>query len=262
MGDLERLLAMIQEKIEQTSHSSEELPTFECELCRDTGLITEKDEEGRLVARECKCWKARQAKRLMQQSGLAEFVDQKTFDSFVVEKEVQRKIFDTAKKYLADLTETWETNDRKPWLYIGGNPGAGKTHICTAVCGELLKQGIAVKYMQWLTESRRLKFMVNADDFEDQVAEYINPSVLYIDDLLKQKYTKNPQFSEADIKIAFTILNARYYMNKPTIISSEWDLLSDLLNADEGVFSRVYERCKGYTAIIERKIVNDFRLMG
>ena len=114
--------------------------------------------------------------------------------------------------------------------------------------------------MQWLDVSRRLKANVNDEDFEDEVAEYINVSVLYIDDLLKQKYTENPTFTEADIKIAFTILNARYLMNKPTIISSEWDLVNQLLPADEGVFSRVYERCKGNRLTIERKMENNYRL--
>lgn len=62
------------------------------------------------------------------------------------------------------------------------------------------------------------------------------------------------------IKIAFTIINARYLMNKPTIISSEWDLVNQLLPADEGVFSRVYERCKGNRLTIERKMENNYRL--
>lgn len=147
-----------------------------------------------------------------------------------------------------------------PWLYVGGNPGSGKTHICTAVCGELLKHNIGVKYMQWLDEARKLKAGVNDEDFEDSVSGYTAVSVLYIDDLLKQKYSPDPTFTEADIKIAFTILNARYIMNKPTIISSEWSLLDHLLPADEGVFSRVYERCKGYTVTVDRNPQNNYRL--
>ena len=114
--------------------------------------------------------------------------------------------------------------------------------------------------MQWVEDARKLKAGVNDDDFEDQVQEYISVSLLYIDDLLKQKYTPDPTFTEADIKIAFTILNNRYLLNKPTIISSEWDLIEQLLPADEGVFSRVYERCKGYTVSIGRDPANNYRL--
>ena len=195
----------------------------------------------------------------MRQSGLSEALDTQTFETFVTKTETQRKIKEAAEKYLERLFEDRDSQ-RRPWFYIGGNPGCGKTHICTAICGEILKKNVGVRYMQWLDVSRKLKASVNDEDFEDEVAEYINVSVLYIDDLLKQKYTENPTFTEADIKIAFTILNARYLQNKPTIISSEWDLVNQLLPADEGVFSRVYERCKGNRLTIERKIENNFRL--
>jgi DNA replication protein DnaC len=86
--------------------------------------------------------------------------------------------------------------------------------------------------------------------------------VLYIDDMLKQKYTERPTFTEADIKVAFMILNGRYLMNKPTIISSEWDLIDQLMEADEGVFSRVYERCKKHIVSIDRNPENNYRLAG
>ena len=195
----------------------------------------------------------------MRNSGLSEALDTQTFETFVTKTETQRKIKEAAEKYLERLFEDRDSQ-RRPWFYIGGNPGCGKTHICTAICGEILKKNVGVRYMQWLDVSRKLKASVNDEDFEDEVAEYINVSVLYIDDLLKQKYTETPTFTEADIKIAFTILNARYLQNKPTIISSEWDLVNQLLPADEGVFSRVYERCKGNRLTIERKIENNFRL--
>ena len=114
--------------------------------------------------------------------------------------------------------------------------------------------------MKQTAEKYLLKAYVNEPDFEDEVEDYINVPVLYIDDLLKQKYVDNPAFTEADIKIAFTILNARYLLNRPTIISTEWDLLDQLLPADEGVFSRVYERCKGFTLNIDRSPENNYRL--
>ena len=263
MDELERILEALRKKIEETSHSSEARSnTYECELCHDQAWITEKDENGILSARRCSCWPAREAKRLLQQSGLADVIDEKTFDSFADKTPVQKLIKETATQYVHDLLAVKDDpSKKKPWMYIGGNPGSGKTHICTAVCGELLKKGMGVKYMQWVTESKKLKLFGN-DDPEEQAAEFINPQVLYIDDLLKQKYTDNPVFSEADIRVAFTILNARYLLNRPTIISSEWDLLGHLLEADEGVFSRVYERSKEYTVIVERRRTNDYRLMG
>ena len=195
----------------------------------------------------------------MKRSGLEKALTTQTFDTFVAKTPLQSKMLAAGRGYL-DAVLASKGKPRRPWLYIGGNPGSGKTHICTAICGEVLKSNVGVRYMQWLDESRRLKALVNDDDFAEYVEDYTNVEVLYIDDLLKQKYTPNPTFSEADIKVAFTILNARYLRDLPTIISSEWDLTGQLLAADEGVFSRVYERCKGHTLCIERNPANNYRL--
>lgn len=233
-------------------------PQYKCNVCKDSGWV-EVDPLTRTV-RKCACRLAREAEDRLRRSGLAGALELQTFDTFEEKTDLQRRMKSLGKQYVEDLFAD-PHSQRRPWLYIGGNPGSGKTHICTAVCGEILKRNVAVRYMQWVDAARQLKANVNADDFEDMVAEYINVSVLYVDDLLKQKYTESPVFSEADIKIAFTILNARYLLNKPTVISSEWDLVNQLLPADEGVFSRVFERCKAHRLTVERNARNNFRLM-
>lgn len=249
--ELESLMELIQA---HTRSCTDKEPVYKCGKCKDTGWI---ETEPRTVAK-CECRKAREAEERMMRSGLAQALKSQTFETFEQNTPLQRQLYQTGKKFLTAVQD--KANPRRPWLYIGGNPGSGKTHICTAISGELLKANIGCLYMQWVDEARRLKSLVNDENFEAYVAEYINIPVLYIDDLLKQKYTQNPAFSEADIKIAFTILNARYLQNKPTIISSEWDLIDQLLPADEGVFSRVYERCKGYTVTIARNPANNYRL--
>lgn len=230
---------------------------YKCEICHDTGWI-ETGDEARSV-RRCPCVKAREAEERLNRSGLKEALERQTFDNFVTKTETQKKLKELGQRYITDLLANKES-PRRPWLYIGGNPGSGKTHICTAVCCELLKQGIPVRYMQWVDVSRQLKAAVNDENFDEWVADFVNVSVLYVDDLLKTKYTEHPTFTDADIKIAFTILNARYLLNKPTIISSEWDLVNQLLPADEGVFSRIYERCKEHRMIVARNPANNFRL--
>lgn len=248
------------DKVNQIIPSSTER-SYSCELCKDVEMIPEKDEEGNVRYRPCPCVFAKQARKRMEESGLKESIDTYTFDSFETKTTMQKTMKDTARRYLDTLIKEWKS-PRRPWLYVGGNPGSGKTHICTAVCGELLKANVRVVYMQWLDEARKLKFCVNDDNFDELVEDYINVPVLYIDDFLKQKYTNNPVFTEADIKIAFTILNGRYIRNNPTIISSEWSLVNQLMAADEGVFSRVYERCKGYTVNISRNQQNNYRMTG
>lgn len=232
---------------------------YRCELCQDTGWIHEEDELFRRYARKCRCQEAREAEARLRASGLADAVKEQTFESFEVHTTIQARMKKTADEYLSALLE--EGSQRKPWLFVGGNPGSGKTHLCTAVCGELLRHNIGVRYFQWLQESRRLKASINDEGFEDLIQDYLDAQVLYIDDLLKGRYVSNPSFTDADIKLTFSILNPRYLMNLPTIISSEWGLLEDLLPADEGVFSRVYERCRGYCLSIDRDPANNYRLM-
>lgn len=255
--DLGKLEEMILARV--NTHSSK--TDYKCPKCLDSGWLDFYDKNGNRLAKKCECRLAREAEERLQASGLAEAVSIQTFDAFRTDTPVQEHTKRVAQQYLVDLFDNADPQ-RKPWLYVGGNPGSGKTHICTAVCGEILKHNVGVRYMQWLEESKKLKYAVNDESFSDSVNEFVNPSVLYIDDLLKQKYTEHPVFTEADIKIAFMILNARYLMNKPTIISSEWDLIDQLMEADEGVFSRVYERCKKHIVSIDRNPENNYRLAG
>lgn len=232
-----------------------------CPECMDTGWIRCEVAPGYMGVRECGCVKARKAEKLIRDSGLEDAMKQQTFDSFTAETDMQKTLKKTARLYLDALFAEQSDAPRRPWLYIGGNPGSGKTHICTAVCGELLRANVEVVYMQWLTEARRLKAYTNEPDFDLMMEKFTDCRVLYIDDLFKQTYHGKPILTDADIKMAFTVFNARYLQNKPTIISSEWSLES-LFDADEGVFSRVYERCKGYTVNVPRDVRYNFRLMG
>lgn len=128
------------------------------------------------------------------------------------------------------------------WFYISGRSGSGKTHICTAICSEIIKSGIEVYYMSWRDESTNLKGSVmDSDYYSERVKKLKTVSVLYIDDFLKAGD------SDADIRLAFEILNARYNDRKlRTIISSEKDIAS-LFDRDEALASRIYERAKRYT---------------
>jgi hypothetical protein len=50
--------------------------------------------------------------------------------------------------------------------------------------------------------------------------------------------------------------------NKIVVISSEWLLTQELLAVDEGTFSRVYERSKGYRVEIKREEGRNYRIDG
>ena len=68
--------------------------------------------------------------------------------------------------------------------------------------------------------------------------------MLYIDDFLK--CGKNEVPTKADTDVALEILMARYNQpDKLTVISTERSI-SELLELDEALGSRIYERSKGF----------------
>ena len=230
---------------------------YDCPYCRDTGFEEVIDEEGRGFASVCRCRKSKAAMARMKESGLQEALKDQTFDTFKTEDAVCRQMKETALRYVDALLHPGE--GRKPWMLMCGNPGKGKTHICTAACGELLRNNKAVLYMKWTRDAQRLKSMMNDPALDEAIENYLTCDVLYIDDLMKDRGTQFDP-SGADIRLAFMILNERYLRDLPTIISCEWDLATQLLPADEGLFSRVYERSKGFIVRIARDGKNNYRL--
>ena len=131
--------------------------------------------------------------------------------------------------------------------------------MCTAIVGELLKRGIAVKYCLWRDESTRLKALANKLEFDTEIAVYKRTDCLYIDDLFKTK--QGISVTAADINIAFEILNYRYINDMLTIISSE-KTLREILDIDEAVGSRIYEMAQGYMLNLQADKAKNYRVNG
>ena len=202
-----------------------------CPDCGNTGYIryTKNGEE---FARECKCMGQRRSLRRLRNSGMMDMMERYTFANYETPDRERQAIKEKALCFC---------QQEKGWLYITGRSGSGKSHICTAICSELLRQGLEVYYMAWRDESVTIKANVNdAEWYERKMTKLKSVQALYIDDFLKGSTT------EADIRLAFEILNARYNNSKlRTIISSEIDLCR-LLDLDEALGGRIYERSKGY----------------
>lgn len=230
---------------------------IDCPVCKNRGY-SEKVTEGfggcyTTVMVACECQKRRKSWRRLQNSGLAGSINRLTFDSFKTDEDWQKRIKAKAMQFVQ--------GQGGKWFFIGGAVGCGKTHVCTAICGELLKQNQSVKYMCWAEESVRLKGKVNDDEFESLIKEYKDVDVLYIDDFFKTRRNRNGEAqypSDADVKLAYQIINSRYIAQKKTVISSEW-LMDELMDFDEATSSRVYEMCKGSTLQIDRTGERNFR---
>lgn len=190
-----------------------------------------KGENGELFCRDCECMAKRRSLRRIKNSGMEDMLSRYTFESYETP--------DAARTCIKMVAERFCKADTG-WFYISGRSGSGKTHICTAICSRFIEQGKETYYMKWRDESRQLKAIVNTDEIEKPLEKLKRVPVLYIDDFFKGGV------SEADVRIAFEILNSRYNDTKlRTVLSSEL-MIEDLLDIDEALGGRIKERSNGY----------------
>lgn len=211
------------------------LPGIDCSLCKNRGTITEI--QGKyLVSVVCECMVKRRSLRNIEKSGLKEVLDRYTLDNFRTDEAWQAQMKRKAIAYLK--------SGGAEWFCALGSVGSGKTHLCTAVCGELLNKGVSVRYMLWRDESVKLKAAVNNEEkYETMIRPFKRAKVLYIDDLFKTK--KQADITTGDINLAFEIINYRDSAGLQTIISSEMGM-DEIIAVDEGIGSRIYKHCKNY----------------
>lgn len=209
-----------------------DLANLDCRVCNNNGYVTRTDENGCQWARECECMNQRRSIRRINGSGLQDMVKRYSFENYETPTEKHKLIKEKAIQFTRIPVECF---------VIVGRSGSGKTHICTAICNELMSGGWNLKYMMWRTEAAELKAMVNErEEYKRRINQLRNVPVLYIDDFWKGTVT------DADINLAFTILNDRYNMkNKKTIISTEMSM-EKILEKDEAIGGRISERAKGF----------------
>ena len=213
-----------------------DLTGYDCPLCLNRGYSMSVDENGNRVSRECSCMKKRRNLRYLEKSGLSKVLNIYTFDAWQVKEPWQEQFVTAAREY---------AERPSGWFVAVGRPGTGKTHLCTAISGELLRRGMEVRYLLWRDFSTQAKAVVNDDEaYQELMAPYKRVRVLYLDDLFKTGKGQEP--TTADCNLAFELLNTRYAdPDKLTIISSE-RTMGNLLDIDEAIGSRIYERSKGH----------------
>ena len=211
---------------------SYDLGGVDCPYCGNSGTVTRIGEDGALYSRSCRCMKKRIALRRIRRSGMSDLIRRYRFENWQADTPEQKKILQLAHRFAAEDSG---------WFYIFGQSGAGKSHICTAICGTLIERNRDVYYMPWRDESTLLKSLVtDAAAYLTKIKPLKQAEVLYIDDFLKGGDT------DADIRLAYEILNYRYNDKAlRTIVSSEMPL-ETLLRRDEALGGRIYERARGF----------------
>lgn len=240
---------------------------YNCDRCRNKGhmfIVTEGVMEGYYVESQvwCRCNRVRNALRRLNRSGLENVVKRYTFDRYETPDKWQETIKKNAMNFCKD--------DKHNWFFIGGQTGAGKSHICTAITVHYIRQGLDARYMLWQEEIDKIKAAsMEAETYERMMKELKEVPVLYIDDLFKEGEggkTKETQFSQPDVKRTFEIINHRG-MNPDliTIISSE-KTVDDIVQIDQALAGRIAEfsnkdNC-GYCICLPPDIKKNWRLKG
>lgn len=216
---------------------------YDCRICKNKGFVAElrQLDNGQYthVHKFCKCDEVRRSIMRMKRSGLKNIIKDYTFDKFDAAEPWQKTLKEAAMGY---------AKDPDGWFFLGGQSGCGKTHLCTAICREFLLEGKRVVYMLWRDEIVKIKgAATEGGEISKILDKYKTADVLYIDDLFKTGKAADNTIQKptvADINYAFEIINYRY--NNPkllTIISSE--LTEDeLLDIDEAIGGRIFERAK------------------
>lgn len=237
--------AYIRRQVQWYNESPGKLAGYDCPVCRNKGSIAfVQDGDIAMTMRPCGCMKKRQALRNVRRSDLSANLEHMRFQTYGCSAPWQTEAKEKAVEYCREKGA--------PWFYIAGQSGAGKTHLCTAICGELLKRGIQVQYSQWASVYREMQSFQKRDECFQRLCR---AQVLYLDDFLK---IGTPEKSR---EVAFEILNERYLRGKATILSSEVSITA-LYKQDEAIAGRIAERCENgkYCVDIRRGSDRNYRV--
>ena len=219
------------------NNSKGNLAGYNCPHCKNRGdfMVIE---NGKVCYKNCHCIKIRRSLANIERSGLGNLLELYTFDRYKCVHSWQTKAFNTAKAFVAD--------NNAHLLFICGQSGAGKSHLCTAVAGKFLKRGMDVIFMPWTDASMRIKQAMRSEgEYEQLIDELKFAQVLYIDDFFKGDNAARP--TSADIRLANEIINYRYNKSRIdktkryiTIISTE-RTLEHLQQYDSALAGRIIE---------------------
>lgn len=225
-----------------------------CPRCQGTGFEFFTDENGYESARVCPCQYGRISESLLRNSGFPyEAFEKQTLDSFKTDTDEQRAMKAMAGRFLSEGGR---------WLGYFGRSGAGKTHICIAVCQELVKKKLTpFRYAPYRSIMRQLRANIFDDErYGELMSDLVETELLYIDDLLKFAQDQKGETIQDELRILYDIVNERYLRNKITVFSSEYTV-KDIIAMDEALGSRMREligeygyKCEGNNYRLRRNV--------
>jgi len=234
---------------------------YNCSICNNTlsthSIDFYNDGTGHYFHHEskpCKCNLIRKSLKIMQDNGLLGIIKKKTFSNFTTTEAFQKTIKTNAVNFVKAIIAK-----QKVSFFIGGQSGAGKTHICSAMLGEFAKHGICVYFFNYINDIATLnRYQYNStekDEYENLLSLYKQADILYFDDFMFGEVSVSEQ------KIIFNIINHRYENDLPCIISSN-KTLNDIRRVNAPIYGRLYEMCSKFIININNDEAKNFRTGG
>lgn len=218
-------------------------PKFECEKCKDTGLVLEGNNY-----KMCNCFSQAMINETYKQVNIYK-LDEENFDTFdfgfysnVADKQkygIDKSPMENIES-IRNIAYNFSNNINEPSqknLLFVGNTGLGKTFLANCVASEVIKSGKTVVYQTapiLMDKVIDYKFSYNKTGIEkEQYNKIFNVDLLIIDDLGTETMNNN-KFTEL-----FNIINTRLLKNKKMLISTNLTLKELYKEYDERVMSRL-----------------------
>ena len=214
--------------------------TSRCPLCNGTGFRFFVDKDGYESSSVCPCQYDRISKSHLRNSGFpVDIFPKMTLDTFETKTDEQKRMKALALKFLNDSDSRW--------IGYFGASGSGKTHICIAICQELVKKNLwSFKYAPYRSVIRQLRSHIFDDEqYSEIMHDLVETDILYIDDLLKFSQDQKGDTLQEELRVLYDIINERYLRRKTTVFSSEYTA-REIIQIDEALGSRIIEHIGEY----------------
>lgn len=212
-------------------------PTYECNMCKDTGYIGNE---------KCNCLKQALIDIAYEQSNIKNIISHENFNTFsfgyysdsvdpmynLSPLDNIKRIYAQCKKFVDDFDTEFSN------IILYGQAGLGKTFLCNCIAKELLDTGYTVIY---LTSFQLFKlfedYKFNNDDnkvSDEKIDSIFNCDLLIIDDLGTEL---NNAFTGVEL---FNCLNTRLLNRKSTLISTNLTPTDWSIQYSDRIVSRIF----------------------
>lgn len=248
---------------------------YECEVCQDTTLIIEKDENGYDVATFCACKEKKAWQKRFKNAMIPEEFVKCNFSNFEQESDMQKAMYQMTLEYLEAFKSGVKRNfgfyavigdqrlkkmdeeERYAAKTEVNNFGIGKTHLHIALAKQLIKEGyrvLSISDAAFMEELMMAKRMNDEGETANKLMRNVKDADLVIwDDIGKGKWTESRESAY------FQIIDYRDKANKPIVFSTNEDkgTLTDRIGS--AASSRLFGKCGDFQLAATGK---DIRLLG